>query len=386
MSDIPAEIITFLDPLCIPSLTKPLLWQRLSPLIQDDPDSFLRGIIKLLQQEQAILKEGNNFRKTMNALNNLVQPFVNDHYITNEPHDYSVAQDPINFNRNRYPDILASEKWRVKCRDGTYRNYSHFGDARILGQAPSLFTFGEFFSMVMEKKIDAIICLTAPESSKMEPYWQDDGDFMCGGFDVKFKVNVLSKTENGNIICRQLKIFRLQPNEKSPPINQLTKSTDSCDELAWSTDSCDGSMVKVLPAMEVVETYLVTHLMYTGWPDNGVPDSVQEFTKLFDMMKQFQHCLVHCSAGVGRTGTLITIETFVEFVWFVYHKFKDASKLAVSNNPIIPNQFIQFTIPSLILAERQYRDCLVQNKEQLSFCYRAIISTLQHVLSGKIEK
>ena len=64
-----------------------------------------------------------------------------------------------------------------------------------------------------------------------------------------------------------------------------------------------------------------THIQYTGWPDFGAPsDTAPIITLIKDvrqLIKQSQksemiNILVHCSAGVGRTGTLITLYRMME--------------------------------------------------------------------------
>ena len=60
----------------------------------------------------------------------------------------------------------------------------------------------------------------------------------------------------------------------------------------------------------------VTNIFFKGWPDHGVPDgdAVKDFGS---MLKQFsewvlksgddEKAIVHCSAGIGRTGTTISL-------------------------------------------------------------------------------
>ena len=61
----------------------------------------------------------------------------------------------------------------------------------------------------------------------------------------------------------------------------------------------------------------VTQFHYTAWPDHGAPDNVMSIIsfirhvcKLFPVSLD-QQLLVHCSAGVGRTGTFITLDTMM---------------------------------------------------------------------------
>ena len=63
--------------------------------------------------------------------------------------------------------------------------------------------------------------------------------------------------------------------------------------------------------MEIVQYH------FTAWPDHGVPEStapilVLQKTVMADWKKNGGPILVHCSAGVGRTGTFITIDLALE--------------------------------------------------------------------------
>ena len=66
--------------------------------------------------------------------------------------------------------------------------------------------------------------------------------------------------------------------------------------------------------MEPIE---VTQWHYLGWPDHGCP---QYATSLISFIRQFHKThkkdgspvLVHCSAGVGRTGTFIVLDSILE--------------------------------------------------------------------------
>ncbi|KAK2120135.1 hypothetical protein P7K49_001521 [Saguinus oedipus] len=61
------------------------------------------------------------------------------------------------------------------------------------------------------------------------------------------------------------------------------------------------------------EEHTVTHLQYVAWPDHGVPDDSSDFLEFVNYVRSLrvdnEPILVHCSAGIGRTGVLVTMET-----------------------------------------------------------------------------
>ncbi|CAI8016763.1 Receptor-type tyrosine-protein phosphatase kappa [Geodia barretti] len=64
--------------------------------------------------------------------------------------------------------------------------------------------------------------------------------------------------------------------------------------------------------------YPLSHLHYTAWPDHGVPDNVMSLIAFIRHVRKLhpvshqQPLLVHCSAGVGRTGTLILLDIIMQ--------------------------------------------------------------------------
>ena len=62
----------------------------------------------------------------------------------------------------------------------------------------------------------------------------------------------------------------------------------------------------------------VTHMHYTAWPDHGVPQNAMSLISFIRRVRK-QHppsleqpLLVHCSAGVGRTGTFIILDSVMQ--------------------------------------------------------------------------
>ncbi|UYV61017.1 PTPN3 [Cordylochernes scorpioides] len=58
----------------------------------------------------------------------------------------------------------------------------------------------------------------------------------------------------------------------------------------------------------------VSHMQYLAWPDHGVPDDPSDFLHFISQVREsragmVEPTIVHCSAGIGRTGVLILMET-----------------------------------------------------------------------------
>ena len=69
--------------------------------------------------------------------------------------------------------------------------------------------------------------------------------------------------------------------------------------------------------MPSIQSRSITQFHLTSWPDHGVPESALPLMKFHKLVmsavdKQSGPLLVHCSAGVGRTGTFITVDIALE--------------------------------------------------------------------------
>ena len=62
---------------------------------------------------------------------------------------------------------------------------------------------------------------------------------------------------------------------------------------------------------------VVTHYLFTGWPDHGVPEYATALIGFIRRVKahykpEAPPLLVHCLAGVGRTGVFIVLDIMLE--------------------------------------------------------------------------
>eukprot|EP00038_Savillea_parva_P003466 m.126011 g.126011 ORF g.126011 m.126011 type:complete len:2186 (+) comp11181_c0_seq1:341-6898(+) len=67
------------------------------------------------------------------------------------------------------------------------------------------------------------------------------------------------------------------------------------------------------------ESRTVSHLLFKGWPDQGVPTQIHDVSETLGLLRAHADAspapvLVHCSAGVGRTGALITADIGIDHV------------------------------------------------------------------------
>ena len=112
------------------------------------------------------------------------------------------------------------------------------------------------------------------------------------------------------------------------------------------------------------QTHKVTQYHYTNWPDFGVPDTPKPLVDLVNKVRRDLSpgdvCLVHCSAGVGRTGTMIALKHIMDEI--------DSQEDAIN-------------IFDTVLQLRSQRVLMVQKPSQYQFLY-ACTDTYLKMLDG----
>nr|XP_025845320.1 tyrosine-protein phosphatase non-receptor type 20 isoform X1 [Vulpes vulpes] len=109
-------------------------------------------------------------------------------------------------------------------------------------------------------------------------------------------------------------------------------------------------------------SHFVKHVQFTNWPDHGTPASVDGFIKYVRFARKSHltgPILVHCSAGVGRTGVFLCV---------------DVVFCAIEKN-------FPFNIRNIVAQMREQRYGMIQTKEQYFFCYKVVLEVLQKLLT-----
>jgi protein-tyrosine phosphatase len=109
---------------------------------------------------------------------------------------------------------------------------------------------------------------------------------------------------------------------------------------------------------------------YTSWPDHGVPLTTGELLGFRNAVRISVKdpnlpLLIHCSAGVGRTGTYIAIDRLVQ------------QALDMGG---------QMNVDAIVSEMRMARNVMVQTEVQYMFIYRAVLDCLSELLTGESKK
>ncbi|KAJ8373768.1 hypothetical protein SKAU_G00043480 [Synaphobranchus kaupii] len=207
----------------------------------------------------------------------------------NQPLDSALL--PENRGKNRYNNILPYDSTRVKlshvdddpCADYINASYipgNNFRREYIATQGPLPGTKDDFWKMVWEQNVHNIVMVTQCLEKgrvKCDHYWPFDQDPLYYGDLI---VQMLSESELPEWTIREFKIF-------------------SEYQLNYSK--------------------VVRQFHYTVWPDHGVPETTQSLIQFVRTVRDYINrtagsgaTVVHCSAGVGRTGTFIALDRVLQ--------------------------------------------------------------------------
>uniref|UniRef100_K1PD35 Receptor-type tyrosine-protein phosphatase kappa n=1 Tax=Magallana gigas TaxID=29159 RepID=K1PD35_MAGGI len=149
------------------------------------------------------------------------------------------------------------------------------------------------------KKKRAYIATQGPLKATTPDFWS-----MVWQEEARKIVMVTNLKENKRVKCH-----KYWPDEKK---------SISCYKLRVTTDSENVFPVFVLRKIKITDTKtdesrMVTQYHFTAWPDHGVPDAfqlLQFYRKVTGNSTEYEvpPTVVHCSAGVGRTGTYIGLD------------------------------------------------------------------------------
>ncbi|VDM27241.1 unnamed protein product [Toxocara canis] len=141
---------------------------------------------------------------------------------------------------------------------------------------------------------------------------------------------VAVRNNKKRFICTQANFWRMVWQEKSKAVIMLCSIMEcgkkKCEQY-WpaatgETMNFGKLCIKNIKIIEVEKIMSVTklnitdgsgeleveHIAWTTWPDRGVPENFLACFRLLQRVKDVECIVIHCSAGIGRTGTIVGLE------------------------------------------------------------------------------
>uniref|UniRef100_A0A668UWI3 Tyrosine-protein phosphatase n=1 Tax=Oreochromis aureus TaxID=47969 RepID=A0A668UWI3_OREAU len=243
------------------------------------------------------------------------------------------AKLPQNVSKNRYRDISPYDATRVILKstdDYINANYinmeipaSSLINRYIACQGPLPNTCPDFWQMTWEQGSSMVVMLTTQVERgrvKCHQYWPNPDNSATYG---DFTITCHNEEGNSAFLVREMTLTHT-PSEQQREITQI---------------------------------------QYVAWPDHGVPDDSTDFLDFVALVRtkragQDQPMVVHCSAGIGRTGVLITMET--------------ALCLMECGQPVYPLEIVK--------TMRDQRAMMIQTPSQYRFVCEAILKVYEEDL------
>uniref|UniRef100_A0A8C7QU78 Tyrosine-protein phosphatase non-receptor type 9 n=1 Tax=Oncorhynchus mykiss TaxID=8022 RepID=A0A8C7QU78_ONCMY len=256
------------------------------------------------------------------------------------PGTFHCALTAYNQERNRYGDVLCLDQTRVHLK--TRRNEVYYINASFMDgykqknayigtQGPLEKTYGDFWRMVWEQNVLVIVMTTRAD---------EGGRKKCGQY--------WPLEEGGQEVYGHMAVVNQRVDNHSH-YNQTTLELHNMEQRQ------------------------VTHFQYLSWPDYGVPTSAVTLIDFLGAVKRQQRrsvktmgpqwrghplgppMVVHCSAGIGRTGTFCALDICLS-------QLQDVGTLNVCQT---------------VRRMRTQRAFTIQTPDQYYFCHNAILEHAQ---------
>lgn len=236
--------------------------------------------------------------------------------------------------KNRYSNVVPTPKTRVPLKlqfgrpnsdyiNGNFiRGYKNAPRQYIATQGPMDNTIEDFWRMCWENNVEVIVMATNFQErgiDKCARYWPAQGSEEYGNIEVTL-------------------------------VQQTAHQTHSASNLHVRDLGVENSEVRT-----------VRHYRLTCWPHQGVPRSSKQVTDFLREVKMADSAgpsVVHCSAGIGRTGCLIAIDIGIQGI--------------LQGDPKID-------ILRIVSTMRQDRAGMVQTRDQYRFIHQALYDVAREV-------
>ena len=270
--------------------------------------------------------------------------------------EFSYLKDLIDYNEKYSKRLRPDDDY---CRYGNIRCYE---DNYVQISTPHKAINASWIHLPYEK---SFISAQAPIYSTIDDFWA-----MCFDYNINTITMLCKLQENGKEKC----VEYWNPDKRNIYIS-YTDKVDNIFQVKSTTEEINEDITirtcNVLNKM-TNEERKIQQINYGGWPDHEIPNNLQSVYGnvlfMFNIVDKLigkgnPPICVHCSAGVGRTGTFIAL----------YNLYRDILSQIKDKN----KKSIAFSLMNLVRQLKEMRLHLVENFKQYELIYQIVSKLLK---------
>ncbi|KAM3719044.1 Tyrosine-protein phosphatase non-receptor type [Dirofilaria immitis] len=249
-----------------------------------------------------------------------------------------------NICKNRYKNIIPYDHTRIvlSINNEDSSDYINANHIEILGDEY------QDFAGLRRSYISTQGCLPNTIGDFWNMIWQQNSRII---------VMTTKEVERGRVKCCRYWPLKNETEKFGKNGELVIKSMQEIENPDYTV-----RLVQFMNTNHDNETRLIWHFQFLAWPDHGCPTDPRTVLHFLEKVNDCEehHCgesagpiIVHCSAGIGRTGTFIVIDILLNQI-----------------KRLGPH--CQIDIPRTVQMVREQRSGMVQTEQQYRFVYQAV--------------
>ena len=262
--------------------------------------------------------------------------------------EFKYLKDLIDYNQEYISRLLPDDEL---CRYGNIRCYK---DNFVEISTPHKIINASWIHIPFER---SFISAQAPLVNTIDDFWT-----MCFDYNINTIIMLCKLEENGKEKCVEY---------WEPGKNMTGSITDYCEsnyKINYTTDNINEDItIRTCNVLnkKTNEERKIQQIHYGGWPDHETPEDMQAvygnilfMFNIVDKLIGKSPVCVHCSAGVGRTGTFIALYNLYRDIIFQINDKK--------------TKMVSFSLMNLVRKLKEMRMHLVENFKQYELIYEFV--------------